>query len=479
MCTISQQTFAVEEDTYLLREQNKLQLQQQEQQIVAEAQFPNEQQASYLTINGQSFAVQDNDADLTRAIFISINRQQWADLERFLLRYRQLQPHAEVVVLFAEGALARAKQDLGLAEQKFKAMLAIDDEFSRGKLELARVLFENKKNKQAEQMFREVYVDMPADIQKSIQLYLEAIQLKDRWRSKVSLGLTYNSNINQKAAGHNECFSVITDQNGNQYCWTRRSEEAVSDWGWNFNLNHNKNFEFKDQQSVFIKSLWYGTLYENERDYNNQTFNLNTGYRFADARHDFAVGPLFEKYIWGGKTLYNGYGARLEYSYVANAKNLLNLQIDVQDNHFNKDALAQYYDGQQYSAYLTWNHSIQQSLIGFANLSYIKKDVNDKANSFDQWGGRVGLYKMFQNNSALSILAMYRHSNYQQANNWIGPQASRNKEQIYFLNYDMPQYTYKGIYPSLSYKYSHLDSNNKWFYDYSAHEVIFKLQKNF
>lgn len=477
LCSVIPLSHANEDDTQQIRDQQKLELYQQEQEIVKDAKFPDEA-IEYLSVDGKRFVVADTESDLTRAIFISINRRQWDDVERFLLRYQQLEPHAEVVVLFAQGAIARAQGKLYLAEDKFRQMLAIDPEFVRGKLELARLLFENKKNRESAQLFTELYDQVPAQIQRPIQQHLQALRLRKRWRSYVSLGMSYNNNVNQKS-GQTECYATFEISPSQSFCITRSSEQPETDRGWDFTAAVSKDYQIHDNHNLFFKGLWYGTIYDTESQHSHQTLQLSSGYKFANAKHSFALSPLYEKYLWSADTLYNGYGVRLEYSYLLGKRDMLSLQIDYQHNLYINDRYANNYDGDVYTSYLTWNHQFLPSLMGFVGININKKDLNSASSSYDLLGGRLGLNKSFKNGSNISFTALYREYDYKAANVWIGVDANQNKEQLYYVNYNLPNLAYKGFYPSVMYKYSKVHSNNDWYYGYSNTELSFKIQKNF
>lgn len=81
-----------------------------------------------------------------------------------------------VIVYFAQGILAKSKSDYQQAEHYFKTMLEHDIDFTRGRLELARILFENHKNEEAKQHFQAIYPQLPKQIQAVIDIYLQAIE---------------------------------------------------------------------------------------------------------------------------------------------------------------------------------------------------------------------------------------------------------------------------------------------------------------
>ncbi|WP_143531217.1 tetratricopeptide repeat protein, partial [Rodentibacter genomosp. 2] len=125
----------------LWRQHSQQSAQQQQEQRINSEQSENE-----ITLEGESFNVENNVEAVGQALYIALNRQLWQYAEKFLAQYENFPDHQDQLVWFAKGALARERGDLVEAEQYYRALLQSEPDFLRGQLDLARILFENKKN---------------------------------------------------------------------------------------------------------------------------------------------------------------------------------------------------------------------------------------------------------------------------------------------------------------------------------------------
>lgn len=456
-------------------ERQQLQQQQQFSQLQQQEQLSEHTQIRYTTNVLQQ--VQDNEYELTQAIFISINKQDWQALQYYVERYQNLSEYSDVMVNFAYGSLAREKRQYKQAEQYFRKMVQSDPDFVRGQLELARILFENQKNSEAQRIFQAIYNKMPKDIQTVIDVYLNAIQQRQNWQGSLSVGTLYQSNVNQKS-GAEHCYGALV-WNGEEICTQRRqAETAKKDQARNFNIHLSKPIIVDEQHRLLFKGLSYGTIYDTESKYSNQTANLSAGYSFKNATQEVNILPFYEYYRLNSRSLYDAYGLSSEYRQQLSAKTNINFQIDYQYNQF-KSSRQQDNNGRIINTYTTMTHQVSPNTIVFGGLNYAHKQVGDTTNSFQQYAARLGMYRIFNNRSALTALAMYKKTHYKQANLFIDPNPAKNKEQSYVLTYAMPNLKFKGFYPVLGYKYSQVDSNIDWFYSYKNQELSIKMQKIF
>ncbi|WP_235528384.1 hypothetical protein [Sphingomonas sp. Leaf231] len=63
------------------------------------------------------------------------------------------------------GGLARSEGRLVEAERRYRAVLAIQPDFLPGRLELGRVLFEDRKDREASALFRAIRTDLAAAVE--------------------------------------------------------------------------------------------------------------------------------------------------------------------------------------------------------------------------------------------------------------------------------------------------------------------------
>jgi len=147
-------------------------------------------------------------SEVSNAAYVAINLQQWEKVRQFLDKYRSLSGHEVALVLMAEGMLARESQNYPTAIEKLNTALVHNPDFIRAKMELARVLFEDNQSREARALFGEISTSgIPDAAHPVIEGFQQALDARDDWRGSFSMGLGYNSNINQEN-GREDTFQV-------------------------------------------------------------------------------------------------------------------------------------------------------------------------------------------------------------------------------------------------------------------------------
>jgi len=103
----------------------------------------------------------------------------------------------EIQRVFIAGMTAYADHDYRSAEATFRRILDRDPALLRVRLELARTLFMEKKDEQADYQFRLAAAAHPgAMVAKNIVRFREALRARRSWRFNVDFGFAPDSNIN-------------------------------------------------------------------------------------------------------------------------------------------------------------------------------------------------------------------------------------------------------------------------------------------
>ncbi|MFB6349783.1 surface lipoprotein assembly modifier [Moraxella sp. ZJ142] len=468
-----------DEGRFYLQFQQKNNQYQQDENTKEKTVLPQEQSARFFD---EASSVQDSktafdEAQLTQLIFISINQRDWQSLATYLDQYQQLDEYSEVVVLFAKGVLAKQAKRYADAQAYFSQMLALDADFLRGKLELARLLFDDKQYKQAKQLFNEIKPQLPPQTAQVVDVYLQAIEQRQS-SGYASVGMVYNTNINHQQ-GKSECYQSVM-YHGESICTHRRTAESPrQDLGYHYQASISQDIWTTRHHAIYTKGLLYGTAYDTEKSDSQQTLYIGIGYKYQNAKQTLSLLPFYEQYRLASHKLYQGYGFSAEYRYNLTDKMSVNLQQDYQKNHFSDNRVKLFNDGSLLSQYITINQQIGDGTWVFYGLNHHHKNIRDKSSSYRQWGGRLGLYHVFANQSNLTALAHYKKTKHQQSNLFIDEKIANYKEYGLSVQYAMPNYQVAGWHPVLGYKYQKQAANIGWFYDYSAQEVSLKLQKHF
>lgn len=335
--------FAADQDTSLrLNQTIEYRANQQERELLKD-ELPSDGAPPLLNIDGQTYSVGNNLDELGRAVYLSIERQQWPQARDYLKRYTALPGHDPMLTAYANGGLARADGNLEQAESYYRQLLALQGDFLPGRLELARVLFENRKDGESNAAFRQISSSLsPADAQamgvgKTVDSFIQALDHREDWQGSLAIGPTWGYNLNQSPESEVTYRYVTPDET----IYVKRSlPKAVSAHGADYEATLNKRVAISGHHGVFMRSLLYGQAYEKQSKYNEGTLINNAGYSYHDAKNQYAFGPSFEFNTIGDNAMYSAWGLRGEWIHTLSATRMFKLEGEYKDMAYNTRSIA-------------------------------------------------------------------------------------------------------------------------------------------
>ncbi len=433
-----------------------------------------EDNASLIVINGQKFQVENNLNDIGQALFLATNHRQWPDVRRFLAAYQKLPGHDVMLVNFAQGGLTRLDGDLDLAAYHYQQILNQQPDFPRIKLELARVYFDDHKNREAEQLFSGLSEgqQLPEAVLKNINSYLEAIDLRNGWRGSFSAGYAYNDNVNMSPDQGSICQYLSSDK-----CIKRQIPKAIKAWGMSYDATLSRRYQVAGHHGIFGRGLIYGENYRDYHDGNENTFLLVGGYNYKSKSHDFSFGPLFEYKQRADDTGYRATGAKTEWRWAFTTQTALNVELEHKQLRHQQRYRRK--DGEFSSTYLTLSHAINKDFVLFGGGDWVYRN-NDQhpMDRYQQWGVRAGVAGQLYpgiNGSLFATLKTRRFGAYSPMLN----ARRQDNEQIYTAVIKVPAAEIWGMTPSFTFRHRRNHSNVDWLYSYNKNEVLIRLEKYF
>ena len=103
--------------------------------------------------NIRQTAETDPEADQGEALFNAVNHSDWQTVRPLLERYTQQTEYDPDIALFARASLARGEGRWKDAKQDYETLLQRHPDFTRGRLDYARLLFEGRLNREATSEF--------------------------------------------------------------------------------------------------------------------------------------------------------------------------------------------------------------------------------------------------------------------------------------------------------------------------------------
>lgn len=474
------QLFAADQDTNLrLNQTIDYRANQQERELLKD-ELPSDGAAPLLNIDGQTYSVGNNLDELGRAVYLSIQRQQWPQARNYLARYTALPGHDPMLTAYANGGLARAEGDLDRAENYYRELLAIQPDFLPGRLELARVQFENRKDGDALQAFQQISTGLsPSDAQamglgKTVDSFIQALDHREDWQGSLAIGPTWSDNLNQSSE------SVVTYRyvTAEETILVKRSlPKAVSAHGQDFEATLNKRMAISGHHGLFMRSLLYGQAYEKESMYNESTLINNAGYSYHDARNQYAFGPSYEFNTIGSDAMYSAWGLRGEWLHSLSATRMFKLEGDYKNMRY-KHEINSNLDGGVSSLYATVFQVLPQRWTLFGGVDLTDRNSRDRTAAYLQKGLRLGVAKDFDIGVSTVLFASYRKRQYD-AYSAILDSRRNEDEQGYTFILRAPRLAVYDIVPSLTVKYNKVQSNIDWLYSYDKNSISLKLERQF
>ncbi|MBD2813242.1 DUF560 domain-containing protein [Xenorhabdus sp. Flor] len=434
-----------------------------------------ENNSSLIVINGQPFQVENNINDIGQALFLAVNHQQWSDVRRFLAAYLKLPDYDVMLVNFAQGGLARLDGNLDLAAYHYQQILNQQPDFPRVKLELARAYFEDHKNREAEELFTELYEakKLPEVVLKNINSYLEAISLRNSWRGSFSAGYAYNDNVNMSSNQRGTClYNISADK-----CLKRQVPKAIKAWGMSYDATLSRRYQLIGHHGIFGRGLIYGENYRDYHDENENTFQLIGGYSYKNRKHDISFGPVFEYKQHAGDTFYRATGLKTEWRWGITSQTTLNVELEHKQlrhqQHYRRK------DGELTSSYLTLSHAINKEFILFGGGDWVYRD-NDlyPVDRYQQWGARAGIAGQIYPGINGSLFATLRDRRFGAYSPMLRARR-QDAEQIYTAVIKVPAAEILGMTPSVTFRHRRNHSNVDWLYSFNKNEVLIRLEKYF
>ncbi|WP_288063519.1 porin family protein [Rodentibacter caecimuris] len=444
----------------LWRQHSQQSAQQQQEQRINSEQSENE-----ITLEGESFNVENNVEAVGQALYIALNRQLWQYAEKFLAQYENFPDHQDQLVWFVKGALARERGDLVEAEQYYRALLQSEPDFLRGQLDLARILFENKKNTESTALFQQLAAQpLPDGVQLTIHDYQQALQERESWQHSLTIGYQYHQNINQSSQKE-VCLLYKEDQ-----CLiNRRSPQALNAHGWRYDFNTQRRLSLTGNHGFMFYLNSYGQFYPKQGDYNENTVKTYGGYSFRHAKTDITVAPLLEYNTFGNHRYYHGWGGHFEWTQTISPRHSWNLQFEHKKlqysqhySTFNKADIS--------SLFGTWYYLFMPQTTLFGGIDWSSRRTADNTQSYRMQGIRLGFNYQFDfglNTTFLALLRQYKYQDYHAALELT----RQDKQQIYLAVLKMPSWNFKGITPNFVLKHTRNRSNADYVYSYKQSEI--------
>ncbi len=468
-----------DQDTELRLNQGLERSAREREQDLLEEERAKDQPLPDLIINGQTYQVQNNRDDLGRALYVALRNRNWSAAARFLEAYRALENPDPLLLHYAQGKLARLRGELDTAEAEFRTLLALKPDFLPGRLELARVLFENHETWEARRRFRAIRDQLPDDdpraagVRGTVTAFLQAIAERGSWQGRLAAGPGYSDNVNLSSESET-CLLMFS----NGACFISRSApEAIETESLGFEAAVEKTLFLPGHHGLFLRGLAYGDRYRDHSIYNQGTYSLAAGYQYRNARNRYALSPLFEYTDYGNDALYQAWGGRAEWMHYRSPRTAFKLEAEHKHLRYDQDAYARF-DGASRALYATLWHRLGTDWTLFGGLDGLDRDTREDISSYRQYGVRLGVAKPLLPGIDLTVFASLREKRYD-AYSALLDARREDREQRYIAVLSAPRWSLAGLVPSLNLEHARVRSNVDWLYSYEENTASLKVEWRF
>ncbi|QLB14009.1 hypothetical protein A6B39_00365 [Mannheimia granulomatis] len=417
---------------------------------------------AYLSENktAESIEQQINQAILT---------QDWLRLEKLLTDYSTQKQFDPLLLDYASAALAYAKKDHHSAILHYGQLLKKQPELIYPRFDLALILKEDYRYREAEKEFEQLKTTAPHNLQTTVNSLLTQIHEEESWQPDFYLQYTQTNNVNNAAS------SPIVNVNGRIF---RKSEDSLpqSAKGIKYGIGLSKVRNVGGNHFLGTELAYNGVYYWNNQDYSEQSVSIKPSYSYRTAHYRIGFSPFIEQ-NWLGSSRYNyQFGGRI------NAlKRFEQSLVSVSFSHLQKRYFApktaerhnsyqnQVTVGTQWQAVKNWRF--------FANLIASREIAREKAQSSHKWLANIGV--IYQTSSWATSASLGYGKRYFADKHYLFGYKRQDKEYQANIAVWNKNWHWQGIVPKLNFRYQRIDSNIADFYSRSNKELFFTVEKLF
>lgn len=433
-----------------------------------------------LTIDGERHVIGHNVDDVGRALYLALQQRQWSLAAHFLHEYLTLPGHDELLVHYAQGGLLRIQGKHAQAAAEYRALLALQPDFMPAQLELARTLFEDQQDREADALFADVGTSIDANdpktegVRTTIASFRQALAQRERWSGSYAAGPSWTDNANRTSASRTCLLLLITGD-----CLIERKlPEAITATGIDYDATLNKRHALRGHHGVYLRAIAFGQNYRDNSAYNELNAALQAGYSFRSARHNLALAPSFDHYALGNSALFGAPGVHAEWSWTPGQRSMLKLEADWKDLRYRQRDYALNLDGVQRTASATYFRSLGSHWMAFGGIDALDSDSRDRSNGYRSLGARIGASLQWPEGFSHTLFASYRRRSYDLYSPMLGVRRD-DDERNYTLIIKARRLAFAGFTPLLSLRYNVVSSNVDWLYSYDRSTASLKLERSF
>jgi thioredoxin-like negative regulator of GroEL len=280
---------------------------------------------------------------------------------------------------FLEAMAELVRKDYPRAEALFRNILERDPSLIRVRLELARTLYLEKKDEDAEYHFKLAIAEHPPQaVIANIARFREALRARRAWRFNINFAIAPDSNIN--SATEKERVDIL----GLPFKLDR-SARAQSGTGWIAGGDANIRLRRDSELPIYLAGYGHVVRYGSRR-FDDLYVGGEVGPEFRMLGGRLRIAAIGQKRWYDGQALVTSLGVRPHFDKIIGGKLNIDTSLAVRHNDYSRRADI---DGWDIEAALAANRALGATALGFV-YGLIRRGIS-KDDGYSNWQGRSGI----------------------------------------------------------------------------------------
>jgi len=480
LCGLTPNTACAQEpvDTRRLLEQSTRQQEATREDQLLESVIESDRPT--IMIDGEHHLVGHNANDVGRALYLFLKQRQWHLVAHFLAEYLTYSDRDPKLVHYAQGVLARVRGKYREAAHEFRALLDMQPDFIPARLELARTLFEDQQNREADALLAAIAANLDSadpsthDVHTMILSYRAALARRREWNGVFALGTAWSDNVNRTSASQTCLLMLPTGQ-----CLIdRKLPDAIVSAGYEFEGSVSKTIPFSGHHGLTLQALGFGQGWRDNSLYNELTALVRVGYQYRSGRTTLNLAPSFDYSALGNAALSAAPGLHGQWSRLYSPRSMLQVEADWKAVNYRRQGYAQHYDGIQRSGSVTYLRTLGAAVSAFGGWDISDNTAPQAVNAWRSHGVRAGAQLHWPHGFAHTVSVTSRQREYGAYSALLGARR-KDHELGATLIVRASRWALGAFVPVLTLRHYRVGSNVDWLYRYRRNTVSVKLQKSF
>lgn len=429
---------------------------------------------------GEGPAVSLGDDDLKRdprlADFVlgqAVQARAWPIVDGILRYYSDIPGHDPMMALYAQGAFDRQQGRHGAAIAAYRQMVERDAGLDYVRLDLAAMMFEDRRYRDARAMFEILRrdPDLVPGAKEAVERYLTQIGRQSGWNGTVRIGYKYNDNVNNASSErYLWLFGLPFEKDPGSL---PHSANAIS-----YHVDANRDFNLGGNHFLSVEAVVEGDHYWDDAPWREATATLRAGYKYRNLKSWFSAMPNISQQWLGGERYRRTLGGAVEYGRWVSARWQVIANYSWFDKHYDQPG-HRFYSGDLHALSLTAVHFLSPRMIVYGGLTAQRDLVKSEDEASKRIGASAGVVRQWSGGFQLRGNARYGYRKFDALGLWDRTRIRRDHEIQVDVSAAHDRLAFRGLLPRLSWQFIHVDSSISSLYTRTGNQLLLSLEKSF